>query len=186
MGNYSPEKYREFYIKNKERLLLKRKVTYETNKENILEQKQIYYRENIENKSKYNKIYRELNQEKLNERNKIYRELNKDRLKECRREYCKNNREKVNAMSANRRARKLGAGTSYTENDIKSMLNLQKNKCAICSVSVAGGYHIDHVIPLSKGGCNDKSNLQILCAPCNMSKGAKDPIEFMQSLGKLL
>jgi hypothetical protein len=33
---------------------------------------------------------------------------------------------------------------------------------------------------------NDKYNLQLLCAPCNLSKRAKDPIEFNQSLGLLL
>jgi hypothetical protein len=28
--------------------------------------------------------------------------------------------------------------------------------------------------------------LQILCPECNMKKAAKDPVEFMQSIGKLL
>ena len=73
----------------------------------------------------------------------MYRGINREKLSESHREYQKNNREQVN------------------KEDIKFMLILQKNKCAICSVSVAGGYHIDHVIPLSKGGVNDKSNLQI-------------------------
>jgi 5-methylcytosine-specific restriction endonuclease McrA len=31
-------------------------------------------------------------------------------------------------------------------------------------------FHIDHIIPKSKGGTNDKSNLQTLCSSCNLLK----------------
>lgn len=33
---------------------------------------------------------------------------------------------------------------------------------------------------------NDVSNLQATCPPRNQSKGAKDPVQFMQSRGFLL
>jgi hypothetical protein len=32
------------------------------------------------------------------------------------------------------------------------------------------GLHIDHIRPVSLGGSNDPSNLQLLCARCNLSK----------------
>jgi len=35
-------------------------------------------------------------------------------------------------------------------------------------------HHIDHIVPLAKGGNNDEDNLQALCAPCNLAKGAQD------------
>lgn len=37
---------------------------------------------------------------------------------------------------------------------------------------------IDHIIPRSRGGNNDRSNLQVLCSPCNSSKRNKLPGEW--------
>ena len=34
--------------------------------------------------------------------------------------------------------------------------------------------HIDHILPVSKGGTNDPENLRTSCAACNGGKGAKD------------
>ena len=31
--------------------------------------------------------------------------------------------------------------------------------------------HVDHVVPVTKGGQNTKSNYQVLCGACNISKG---------------
>lgn len=35
------------------------------------------------------------------------------------------------------------------------------------------GLHIDHIIPISKGGKTIESNLQVLCSKCNLSKSNK-------------
>jgi HNH endonuclease len=32
--------------------------------------------------------------------------------------------------------------------------------------------HFDHVIPVSRGGANTVANIQLLCGPCNRTKGA--------------
>lgn len=33
--------------------------------------------------------------------------------------------------------------------------------------------HVDHKIPLSKGGTDTDDNLETLCGPCNLRKGAR-------------
>lgn len=40
--------------------------------------------------------------------------------------------------------------------------------------------HVDHIIPLSRGGTNDDENLVTACPSCNLSKHAKTEQEWLQ------
>lgn len=44
--------------------------------------------------------------------------------------------------------------------------------CQMCGATIDDGVklHIDHIIPVSKGGTNDMDNLQVLCHKCNLAK----------------
>jgi 5-methylcytosine-specific restriction endonuclease McrA len=66
------------------------------------------------------------------------------------------------------------------------LLKAQRGKCAICLKAIKRKYELDHIVPISRGGRHDDLNLQLLCPFCNRSKGAKDPIAYMQSKGFLL
>lgn len=47
-------------------------------------------------------------------------------------------------------------------------------KCRACgSEPGADHLHIDHIVPISAGGPHEVSNMQVLCAPCNLTKGNK-------------
>lgn len=85
-----------------------------------------------------------------------------------------------------RRAREKGANGSFSRADLNDIFNGQRGKCAYCACRLENKYHVDHIVPLSKGGANEKRNLQILCRRCNLQKGARDPIIHARSLGMLI
>jgi 5-methylcytosine-specific restriction protein A len=47
-------------------------------------------------------------------------------------------------------------------------------RCVRCGVTADESVlHVDHILPLAKGGSNDPGNLQVLCRECNLGKGSK-------------
>lgn len=50
-------------------------------------------------------------------------------------------------------------------------------KCVYCD-SGEGPFHLDHVVPVSRGGSNSIDNLVVACAACNLSKGDRTPEEW--------
>lgn len=80
--------------------------------------------------------------------------------------------------TALRKARKKGAAGSFTPQHISWIREYQGDSCKFCKTDLEGGGQIDHKKPVSKGGSNWPSNLQLLCATCNNTKGAKWPYTF--------
>jgi len=74
-----------------------------------------------------------------------------------------------------RRERERAAPGTHTTDDIQRQINRQKGRCYWCSCNLGSNYHIDHVIPLAKGGTNSPDNLVCACPTCNTSKGARMP-----------
>src|SRR3546814_5236792 len=68
----------------------------------------------------------------------------------------------------------VSSGGEFTAEDIYAMLAAQKKKCWYCGTKLTA-YHVDHRIPLARGGSNGPENLVIACHACNLSKGAKLP-----------
>lgn len=115
---------------------------------------------------------------------------NRERDRDYREKYRKENPDLMRSHERNRRARLSEAEGSHSVSDISAMIELQRGKCASCKIKLFKSgkkkYHIDHIMPLSRGGSNWPSNLQLLCPPCNLSKHAKDPMEWAAENGRLL
>lgn len=56
-----------------------------------------------------------------------------------------------------------------------------RGRCVSCQADLSGLLQIwaedefDHIVPLSLGGLNDVTNLQLMCKPCNLRKGDGEP-----------
>lgn len=138
----------------------------------------------------FDKKWRTANPAKIAKKNKNYKTLHAERLKPIAivrvKKWRKENPEGVRRNSQTRRARKKGAAGSHTAEQLLQLLERQRFKCAGCTTSVKDKRHIDHIMPLARGGSNDIRNLQWLCPVCNNKKHAKDPIAWAQENGRLL
>lgn len=103
---------------------------------------------------------------------------NKDKVREATRTYSRSHKDVRRAIQQKRRARKLNAPGTHTAADIRLLLKSQKNNCWWCGKNVGDNYHVDHRIPLSRGGSNAPENLCISCPECNLSKHTKLPQEW--------
>lgn len=66
---------------------------------------------------------------------------------------------------------KIDVRTPFNCDEKQLMLNKSKSKCAICGKPLTVyTMTAEHVIPLSKGGINDMSNMIALCQTCNGEK----------------
>lgn len=122
------------------------------------------------------------------EASKRYREANPDKCSAAGRRYYRANAEseKARAMAwrennpdewklihrkseSARRAKIAGASArKILASDIE---RIKRSPCIHCGA--VGDIHLDHAIPLSRGGSHSIGNIQPMCGPCNMSKKDK-------------
>lgn len=143
-------------------------------------QRQRDYRAQFPERAKESMLrYAEKNRAKLVACTRRWQIEHAEEHKAAKKRYRLEHPEKDREYNHNRRARKLNAEGSYTAADIKLLLKSQKHQCWWCSVKLVGkDYHIDHRIPLSRGGSNAPENLCITCPSCNLSKNNKLPQEW--------
>lgn len=134
------------------------------------------------------KKWREENRERKALNDRMWRENNKQKKRNANIEWEKKNAEKVRegkAIRAHKR-REIIRSVGNLSYDIRGrLMSLQKGKCIYCRRKMVKS-ELDHIIPLSKGGPNVDSNIQLLCPSCNRSKSAKHPTDFANHMGFLI
>ena len=139
-----------------------------------------------EQKAAYFKAYYAANREKELARVKAFRVANSEKYLAQKKEYNTAHPNKNLACTHKARAEKIGAKIGDTA-AILIWLNGWRTEapvaCHYCKkVSTGTDMEIDHVIPMSKGGPHDLSNLVVCCKPCNCSKYNKLPEVWLSKI----
>lgn len=79
-------------------------------------------------------------------------------------------------------SRRIKTGAGMTARQLSDWVKAQDKRCFYCDCACESSYHVDHIVPLAKGGEHRESNLVIACAPCNLAKGACDAVEFLDRI----
>lgn len=165
---------RDYYTKNKKRILLIRKSYYDIKKDDIKKKNLSYYHYNAERMKEYKKEYVSKNKEILKSKRREYYLSNKEELSRKANIYNNNNREKIKKYQ-----------DLYRIKIKEKVYNHYGYKCNCCGEKHKSFLQIDHVnndgyITRKKYSTdslllhiirnNFPDTFQILCANCNWSK----------------
>lgn len=192
-----PEKVKadkaRYYVKHRERLRAKFAAEYAANRDFrlkqvkqryeklrplILQQKRVEYAANPGKFLAIERRCKAANYARYCERAKQYQKARRDSDPEAFREYHRN-------ALLKRRALERQAFIEFV--DARAVFTANHGICGICRTPIdpASRWHLDHVIPLSKGGVHSYDNVQIAHAHCNLAKASKLPDGQLGLFGKL-
>jgi 5-methylcytosine-specific restriction endonuclease McrA len=151
--NAHREYLQHYSLKNKENMLIKRRILYAKNAENNRNKRKEYYA------------------------------LNSEKEKSYQRKHKKENPHLKRESERRRRANRFNNGFEYYKES--EVLSLYGYVCHICNTDIdlaaprlsgargwEAGLHIDHLVPLSKGGSDTLDNVRPAHGSCNVKKHA--------------
>lgn len=197
---------RDEYQRHREKYRAQKRRRYLENKEYILAKNKEWAKNNRARSNAIVKKCKDKNREAVRDWNREYQRnymvVHKDRHRAAVDNFTKRNPEKVAAWKADYRhrnreklhawgaKRKLAIGDAVKNPQIIELIYSWKvakdTKCYYCNTPLIGReVHIDHIVPISRGGKHEISNLCAACMPCNGSKHNKLPHEWRRK-GQLL
>ena len=105
----------------------------------------------------------------------------KDDYKRRVKEWRGKNRQRKRANDRTRKARLKGTNGAHTAADVRRQYIAQDGRCFWCRRLVGVDYpsfHVDHLIPLNRGGTNWPWNIVLACPRCNCARHDKMPLEW--------
>ena len=143
-----------------------------------------YRADNASRLKQYFKEHYAKNRAAIRAKQAVYSKVNSATIVQRVGAWNKANPEAKRVSVRNRRAAIRQVGGRHTRKDVLELLDQQQCRCNACRIDVRIiGYHVDHVVPVARGGSNGRENLQILCPQCNQLKGVMTMDEFKQRRG---
>jgi 5-methylcytosine-specific restriction endonuclease McrA len=169
---------RKYYIANRERLL-EWQHQYEIN--HIDEKKEYlhkYYVSHFDVYKERRKNWILAHPEREKENTHRWNINNPEKIKKYDRKWAASHPDKIIEKSNRRRARKAAAsGSGITAKQERQLKEEYSHRCAYCGKQKP--LALDHVVPLSRGGAHDISNVVPACKSCNSSKHNKSLLIWM-------
>ena len=149
---------------------------YERSRANLprrIEARRKYQKQHRERISEYKTRWAEDNGKRVAASKRDHYERNRAEVISRSRKWGENNPDKVKTAKANnrrkRRAAKYASRGNFTAQEFKELCEKYGNKYLRCGDTEAV-LEADHVVPLTRGGLDDISNIQPLCGYCNRRK----------------
>ncbi len=179
---------KKYINQNIEVVKKRRKSYYARNRDLIIKRSYLNYKQN-----KY----------KILGRQKAYNQVNKDTIQQRKKHYYQNNfanNEEYRAKTRAYREKHAQRISVYKQRGFAKLRSVRQNIkgefsldqwllkiefhgycCYLCGKSLQGKkFHLEHRIPLSRGGTNFLANVAPSCVRCNLSKGNKTEFEFRE------
>ena len=166
----------EYRREHHDEILARKAVYREAHRDELLEKQKAYYEQHKDERSEYYARWRALNRDSLRvSKAAYYAEHSAEAV--ARAAAWKKTPKGREAAIADAHRRRVAGGhlTVATIRDVKKEYG---GICPYCNQHIEAG-HIDHIVPVSGGGTNDRENLVYSCAPCNMSKNDMSLLGFM-------
>ncbi len=168
---------RKSYARHKDSYLARRRSYVAARREKERERARARYAANKLRTLARQKAYRadERRKEQARLKTAAWRVANTERAREASRRYQKEHPEAAHKSTSTRRARKIEAFVEAV--DPLVVFERDKGRCGVCRkpVKPESKWHVDHVIPLVRGGAHCYDNVQLTHARCNQSKHAQLP-----------
>lgn len=163
-------------VRENRRQRLEQYAEYERSRASLphrVEARRKYQEEHKEQISEYKKMWSEENYERVAGYKRAYYEQYRDQVIARSKEWAEDHLEKVKRFKANNRRRRRAAKNAgkghFTVEEFDALCSAYGYACLCCGVTDRI-LEADHVVPLTRGGSDEISNIQPLCGECNRRK----------------
>jgi len=166
---YQREYHEKYYKENQQEIMSRSNKYYENNREHVITRVSGYYYEN---------------KDEILIKSREYTKANREKVLEGKRRYHQENKDKHRVWRMNRKARVRNLPNDFKVRDQRRVLQHFEGAC--CLTGIVGDIHMDHVLPLNRGGGTVVGNMVPLNNKLNRSKSDSNLFEWFDRYEKEL